>query len=209
MQETETDFQDKILGAKSAIRVQNWNTARGILTPLMARRPQSAAAFWLARVELEEGNLDAAAALLEAFLANRAEHAGALVLRARLHLMRGDTQQAARDAQTALALKPDQSAAKDILATIDALATQARARPLISLIEKADPELRRNRPSTSLIAAAAELSGMAPAPNWADDTDAAKIAFFHHAKDPESALRNYDPHLIDISVRFGYVSHPA
>ncbi|MEZ0579718.1 class I SAM-dependent methyltransferase [Nocardioides sp. MH1] len=65
-----------------------------------------------------------------------------------------------------------------------------------------------NEPSDELVEAAFRLSLLEPAGDWTSDVVQAKVAYFHFAPDLEAALRNYDPHLVDLSARFGYLTWP-
>lgn len=78
----------------------------------------------------------------------------------------------------------------------------------IAVVDARYLEARADEPSDELAEAAFRLSLVEPKGNWARNTDRAKTAYFHFAPDLESALRNYDPHLIDVSTRFDYVTWP-
>ncbi|WP_188113308.1 methyltransferase [Nocardioides humilatus] len=78
----------------------------------------------------------------------------------------------------------------------------------IAVIDARYAESRDGEPSDELVEAAFRLSLVEPRKNWANDATLAKVAYFHFAPDLEDALRNYDPHLVEISERFGYISWP-
>jgi SAM-dependent methyltransferase len=78
----------------------------------------------------------------------------------------------------------------------------------LAIVDERYVEARDGEPSEELVAAAFRLSLVEPVKNWARDLVRAKVAYFHFAPDIEAALRNYDPHLIDVSTRFDYVSWP-
>lgn len=78
----------------------------------------------------------------------------------------------------------------------------------LAVVDERYAEARDGEPSDELVAAAFRLSLVEPTKNWARDVTRAKVAYFHFAPDIEAALLNYDPHLVDVSTRFDYVSWP-
>jgi len=69
-------------------------------------------------------------------------------------------------------------------------------------------DARASGPTPDLVEAATRVGGLVPGPDWGDDLGQTKIAYFRNAPDPDTALRNYDPQLIDVAVRFDYVRWP-
>ncbi len=92
--------------ARAALNRRNWDQARQILEPLAAADPHGPATLLLARTELEAGNHDSAAAILDSLLARCPRHHRARALRARLHLITGDLTAARHQAEEALRNDP-------------------------------------------------------------------------------------------------------
>lgn len=78
----------------------------------------------------------------------------------------------------------------------------------IAVVDARHAEARAGEPSDELVEAAFRLSLVEPKRNWARNLPLAKAAYFHFAPDLEAALVNYDPHLVEISERFDYISWP-
>ncbi|UMG91154.1 methyltransferase [Nocardioides sp. TF02-7] len=194
--------------AKAAIADKNWTEARRLLAPLVAENPRGAAAVLLARSELELGRPEVAAPLVAAFKAWRPRHVGARVLGARIHLASGSFDEAESEARAALELEPDHPAVPRLLERIAAGRAAAESERLVRLVDAQHVRARREGPTRELLAAARTLQRMRPGPDWTRDRLQATIAYFHHASDLRAALRNYDPHLIDISTRFDYIAWP-
>lgn len=194
--------------AKKLIAGSNWKEARKILAPLVADDPYGVPGFFLARVELELGRPEVAAPLVAAFRAHRPRHVGACVLAARVHLATGDLDEAEKTVQTVLELEPDNQVAPRLLERIAGARGTAEAAGYLAVVDAGHLQARAGAPSRALVEAAEHLSRMAPGPEWTRETDQAKIAYFRNAVDITTALRNYDPHLIDVSTRFDYVAWP-
>lgn len=194
--------------AKEAMQRRDWDAARCILTPLAARKPRSVASFHLARIELETGATAAAETHLEAFMEARPFHPGALALKARLALLRGDTGKAATLVDKALANDAEHEGALRVRAQIDGALNAKAAALALETLNSGYLEARESGPDDSLLAAAETLAALPPGGRWNDDPTAAAIAYFNHATDLPAALRNYDPHLISASVEFDYITWP-
>ncbi|WP_082023050.1 methyltransferase domain-containing protein [Leisingera sp. ANG-S5] len=194
--------------AIGAMQRQEWEEARRILVPLAAQKPKSVASFHLARLELEAGDTAAAETHLNAFLEFRPRHPGALALKARVALIRGELELASELADEALEQDPKNFGALSTRSQIDdALNTKAAAQALETL-NSGYLKARQDGPDSKLLAAAATLAELDPGNRWNDDTTAAAIAYFKHAGDLQAALRNYDPHLISASVELDYITWP-
>jgi SAM-dependent methyltransferase len=203
-----TDAQQTMTRAKDALAERDWDGARRILAPLVAENPHGIGAFMLARAELGADRPDVAAPLVAAFRAWRPRHVGARVLAARIHLANGELDAAEAEAREALELEPDRDAIPPLLRTITAARLASDVDHHLALIEDGIDAARTAGPTDEMLAAAAALQQLTPGPEWTHDTRQAKLAYFHHATDLEQALRSYDPHLVDISCRFDYVTWP-
>lgn len=101
--------------ARDALAHRDWDQARRILEPLVPDDPRGNATLLLARTEFEAGQVDVAAAQLDALLARRPRHTRALALRARTHLVAGDHASARTQADEALRIDPDLVMARRVL----------------------------------------------------------------------------------------------
>lgn len=199
---------DVLEAAKQAVAVKDWTTARKLLAPLVAQNPDGVPGFFLARAELELGRPQSAAPLVTAFRAHRPRHVGSAVLAARIHLANGELEDAQKMALTVLELEPDNVVAPRLLERVAAAIVVKELHAPIELIDARHHEARTGRPSADLLRAAQTLHDVEPGPDWVRDTDQAKIAYFHHARDLTDALRNYHPHLIDVAARFDFLPWP-
>ncbi|HEX2176346.1 MAG TPA: tetratricopeptide repeat protein [Nocardioidaceae bacterium] len=199
---------DAMEAAKTAIQDKDWTTARRLLAPLVAENPHGIGAFHLARAELELGRPDMAAPLIVAFRSWRPKHVGARMLAARIHLANGQLDEAEAEARTATELDPESPAVPRLLGKIAAAREVAEAERFVSVIDSQYQAARTTGTTPEMLEAAQALQGRKPGSDWTRDRRQATIAYFHFATDLESALRNYDPHLIDISSRFDYISWP-
>lgn len=204
----QTNIAEQIEAAKAALTRKDFPEARRILTPMAEEKPTGTATFFLARLEMEEGNYDAMPPLLDSFQAPRPNHAGVRLLRARMHQAKGEMDAARAEAEAALDINPDLPAAQRILDQGEAQDAAQKAQRHVSVLDKGYLDARNSGVTEAMRRAAQALSQMVPGPNWADDTLQAKIAYFHFATDLEQALLNYDPHLIDVSTRFDYITWP-
>ncbi len=193
---------------RQAMSVRDFAKARDLLEPMLKTRKAGVPAFFMARVEIEEGNLDAARTLLDAFQATRPKHAGAKVQRARILFAEGQLAEARQLAKDALEINPNIAPAERLLERIAAAEIAAEAKAHIDVIEAGYIAARTDGPTEDMRAAAKALAGMEPGPDWNSDPVQAKIAYFHFASDLDWALRNYDAHLVDVSCRFDYVTWP-
>lgn len=82
------------------------------------------------------------------------------------------------------------------------------AKSYLSIIDEGYLNVREGLIEASVLEAASALAQLVPGPDWADNQISASTAHFHFASDVTEALKNYDPHLIDISTRFGYITWP-
>ena len=203
-----TDPQQTVTLAKEALAERDWDGARRILAPLVAENPHGIGAFMLARAELGADRPDRAAPLVAAFRAWRPGHVGARVLAARIHLANGELDAAETEAREALELEPERDAIPALLSTISAARIASDVDHHLGVVEDGLVAARTTGPTGEMLAAASALHQLTPGPEWTQDTRQAKIAYFHHATDLAQALRSYDPHLIDISCRFDYVTWP-
>lgn len=201
-------MSDTMEAVKAAMQAKDWAGARRLLAPLAAENPHGIGALQLARVEFELGRPDVAAPLLAAFRAWRPKHAGARMLTARIHLANGEFDKAESEARKALELDPDRAALPRLLDSIAAAREASEADSFIQVIDSQCMAARQTGPTTELLEAANALHRIDPGPDWTRVSRQAKIAFFHFATDLTWALRNYDPHLIDISSRFEYITWP-
>lgn len=199
---------DGLEAAKAAMEQKDWANARRLLAPVVAEHPHGIGAFHLARAELELGRPDVAEPLVAAFRAWRPKHVGARLLSASVHVANGQLDEAESEARAALDLEPDRPAASRLLERVAAARNDSHVDRLIDVIDGAHLDARTNGPTPEMLAAARELSRLAPGPDWTRDRRQATIAYFHFAEGLDSALRNYDPHLIDISTQFDYVTWP-
>ena len=194
--------------AKAALSRRDFVEARKALMPLLEKAPQGTPAFFMARVEYEEGHTKAAQEHLDRFRATRPKHAGAFILNARIALAEERFDQARKDAEAALALNPDLMPAQKILQQISASKTRESAKKHIAVIEKGYLKAREKGPTKTLLKSAEALAKLTPGPDWQSDPLDARVAYFHFAQDLEVALRNYDGHLIDVSTKFDYITWP-
>jgi thioredoxin-like negative regulator of GroEL len=105
----------KLDRAKAALSRGDWDEARRALEPLHTAEPSGPATFLLARTELESGNPDVAAALLDDLLSGRPRHERARALRAQIHLVAGDPARARAEAEEALRTAPGLVVARRVL----------------------------------------------------------------------------------------------
>lgn len=194
--------------AKAAMEAKDWMDARRLLAPLVAENPHGVGAFQLARAELELGRPEVAGPLVAAFRAWRPKHVGARLLSARVHLANGEFDEAEFEVKVARELDPDRPAVPGLLDKIGAARRVAALDQHIALLDEQAGDFRIAGPSPEASRAAEQLRMCDPGPDWARDPRQARVAYFHHAADLESALRNYDPHLVDISTAFDYVAWP-
>jgi SAM-dependent methyltransferase len=199
---------DLLDAGKQAVARKDWDEARRLLAPLVTDSPQGLAALLLARAEFEAGRPDLAAPLLTAFQARLPRHPGGKVLRARLHLAQGDRAAARAEAEGVLGLEPEHPAATRLLSQIEAEERAAETAQHVAVVDSLHRQARTGFPDDELLAAARVLQETPPGPDWVKDPHQAKIAYFHHSGDLGWALRNYDPHLVEISARFGYITWP-
>ncbi len=194
--------------AKDAIARRDWVLARHILTSLVQERSNGTAAFFMARVEVEEGNPDAAEPWLDAFLETRPNHAGGRVLKARVHLLRDEPGKAKAEAFAALDIEPNHALALRILSDIANQKASTIVRDLIKTIDNWYLKARENGPTPAVIEAAKKLTRIEPGLDWNEDPVQAKVAYFCFAPDIDAALQNYDAELIEVSTRFDYITWP-
>ncbi|WP_183094027.1 methyltransferase domain-containing protein [Nocardioides stalactiti] len=194
--------------AKEAIALKDWEGARALLAPLVSDRPGGLPSFLLARAEFELGRPHIAAPLLIAFRAARPQHVGACVLAGRVFLALGRLDDAEATVREGLAVEPDNKVFPQLLDSIAAAHGVAEAFKHVAVIDNGYLRARRSGPTARMVKAAQALAAFAPGPDWPRDAEQAKIAYFRNATDIKRALRNYDPHLIDVSVRFDYVAWP-
>ena len=197
-----------LTAAVDAVRARDWPVARRLLTALVADKPRSIATFHLARVELELGRPARAEVLVDTFREWRPEHAGAALLAARIKLAQGRLDEARTEAEPLLATPTHADRARAVLDSVAQVCATQEALPLIASLDQQLPELRRSGPTARTLEAAQALGRIRPGSLWNDDPVQATVAFFHFAGDTAWALRNYDPHLIDVSTRLDYVSWP-
>lgn len=199
---------EPVEAAVAALQRKEWEEARGLLAPVVAENPHGVAAFHLARAELELDRPEAAAPLVDAFIAWRPRHVGARLLAARAHLALGRHDEAEAAVDAAASLEPDRPAVPRLRESIDAARRVAEVDRLIGVLDAGYLEARGAGPTAELLDAARQLAAIPPGPSWPRDRRQATVAFFHFATDLEWALRNYDPHLIEVSTRFDYVTWP-
>jgi SAM-dependent methyltransferase len=87
--------------------------------------------------------------------------------------------------------------------------TLDEARRLLAVVDAGYVEARRSGPTDELRDAAGRLADLGLVGDWTADPVAAKVAYFSNAPDVDAALRNYDPHLIEVSAEFGYITWPG
>jgi len=204
-----TEDADRLMdAAKDALAAKDWNGARRLLAPLVAANPHGVGAFMLARAELGAERPEVAAPLVSAFRAWRPRHVGARVLSARIHLANGELEQAQAEARAAQDLDPDRGGIDALLDSIAAARDATDVDRLLAVVDRGLMDTRTTGPSAEVLRAAAALQRLEPGPGWTKDPRQAKSAYFHHATDLASAVRNYDPHLIEISCEFDYVTWP-
>jgi Tetratricopeptide repeat len=122
-----TEPPNELDRARAALSRRDWDEARQILEPLSGAKPNGAATFLLARTEFESGRLDAAATMLDDFLAGRPRHQRGRALRARIRLVAGDHAGARAEAEEVLRTDPGVVAAQRVLFDV-AVAERVRAR---------------------------------------------------------------------------------
>ncbi|WP_183098436.1 methyltransferase [Nocardioides pelophilus] len=203
-----TATADPLEAARSAIAAKDWEGARTLLAPLAAESPFGLQLFLLARAELELGRPDVAVQLVRVFRRERPKHVGACVLAAKAHLANRQLDEADEAVRAGLALEPDHNGLRELTERVAAARSAEEAAGSIAVVDSAYLAARETGPSDELIAAAQVLHELAPGSDWMQDLAQAKIAYFRNATDLREALRNYDPHLIDISTRFDYVAWP-
>lgn len=200
--------QSALTLVKASLARRDFATARAALTPLMKENESGTPAFFMARIEFEEGNQDVAQAHIDLFRAKYPFHGGAKLLNARIALAKKDYVTAKTEALATLAMDPDLIPAQELIVQIEATINRETAEKHIDVIEDGYLDARQNGPTKAMTDAAVELSKMTPGPDWENNPVDAIIAYFKNAPDLESALRNYDGHLIDVSVEFGYIAWP-
>jgi len=162
----------------------------------------------MARIEFEAGNLASALEYIQRFLKQRLEHPGGRILQARILLASGQNDAALAEARAIQSFKPDHLQVVVLLKEIAAAQTTQKALKHIALIDAGFPEIRGKPIAEDVLNAAKALSECEVGPEWANDAVNAKIAYFHHATDLNQALRNYDPHLTDVSAELDYITWP-
>jgi SAM-dependent methyltransferase len=205
---TEDAQQGTMTAAKAALHEKDWNSARRLLAPLVAEQPHGMGAFMLARAELEADRPAVAAPLVAAFRARRPKHVGARMLAARIHLANGELDRADAEAREAKELQPDRDGISALLENIADARNASDVDRHLAVIRRGLVEARRTGPTAEMLRSAAALHDREPGPDWPRNARQASIAYFHHSSDLESALRNYDPHLIEVSCEFEYVTWP-
>lgn len=194
--------------AKTALAAKNWEQARQLLAPLVAEDPYGVPGFFLARAELELGRPEVAGPLVTAFRAHRPRHVGAAVLATRVHLAAGELDEAEKTARKGLELEPENAVLPRLLESIASARHAAEVSTYVDIIDNGYLAARLTGPTKEMVKAAKMVQMVVPGPDWARDKDQATVAYFRNATDVAAALRNYDPHLIDISTRFDYVAWP-
>ena len=111
-------------------------------------------------------------------------------------------------ASTVLEIEPDNEVAPRLLERIAAAASAQELAGHIAVIDSRYLEVRTGAISAELLESAETIHAVEPGPDWVRETEQAKIAYFHHAKDIGQALLSYDPDLIDVATRFDYLSWP-
>jgi SAM-dependent methyltransferase len=202
------ETQQTMDAAKQALAVKDWDGARRLLAPLVAEHPHGVGAFMLARAELAADRPEVAGPLVAAFRAWRPQHVGARVLAARIHLANGELDRADAEARAAQELEPERGGIPALLESIAAARDAALVDRHLGVVESGLIEARTVGPTNEMLTSAEALQRLTPAASWTRDVRQAKIAYFHHATDLASALRNYDPHLIEVSCEFDYVTWP-
>lgn len=200
--------RENVVAARELAAAKDWHGVRALLAPADGGQPAGVLLFLLARAEYELGNPAAAEPLVERFCQQRPGHAGALLLTARVKLATGDLDAAESAARAGAELARNDKPYLKVLDRI-AAARDEEYDPAADLetIDAAFPEARIS-PSPEVRAATERVRRVVPDADWPNDVAQAKIAYFHHAPDVDAALRNYDPDLIDVSVRFGYLTWP-
>lgn len=208
-------MSDRLAAGREAFRRGDLDEARGLLGPLAEEAPDGPATVILARLELEAERPEAALSLLDPFLEVRQDHGLATLLRARARLATGDLAGAHDDALRARELMPDSAAGERVLARIRSAeaerrtaAVLSRAEPHLAVVDDGYLAARTDGPAGALRTAARELAALPLDGDWTSDPALAKVAYFVHAADLDEALRSYDPHLIEISSEFGYITWP-
>ncbi|KAA1427454.1 methyltransferase [Nocardioides antri] len=210
--------RETVVAARERAAAKDWEAVRELLTPTVAQKRRGLPLFLLAKAEYELGNPAAAEPLVDEFREQRPGHVAAHLLTARVKLAQGDLEEAESAAQIGAALASNDRPYQRILdriasvrgasaSSVDAVVPEDVADDL-AIIDAGHLAAREAGPSEEMIEAATRLAAREPGNGWARDLTQAKIAHFAHATDLRAALRNYDPHLIDVSARFGYITWP-
>lgn len=201
--------RETVVKARELASANDWQGVRSLLAREDGSRPKGIPLFLLARAEYELGNAAAAEPLVAEFRQQSPDHVGAHLLTARVKLATGDLDAAEAAARAGADLSPNDKPYRKVL---DRIAT-ARERTYdveadLATIDAAFPAARTEGATPEVVAAATRVRRIEPNRHWANRLTQAKIAYFHHAPDVEAALRNYDPHQVDIAVQYGYLIWP-
>jgi SAM-dependent methyltransferase len=204
---------ETLVAARERAAAKDWEAVRSLLAPTVAEKRRGTPLFLLARAEYELGNPAAAEPLVGAFLEQRPGHTGAQLLTARVKLATGDLDAAEDAARIGAALADNDAPYQRVLRRIEAARASsgdvvADVAADLAIIDAGYAEARTSGPTAELVQAARRVSRVAPGSAWSNHVLQAKVAYFHHASDIEAALRNYDPHLIDVSTQFSYITWP-
>lgn len=193
---------------KAALAQKDYGTVRALLVPIVESGKAPVAGFFLARADFEDGHHIRARSYLAPFLNKFPRHTGGQMLHARMELAEGHVETAETIVRQVRAAHPDFRPAINLLSEIEGQRSAAEARGFIEIIDATYLSARSGSPDEALREAAAGLAGLPHGPAWNNDPVQARIAYFRNAADLETALVNYDPHLIDISCEFDYVTWP-
>lgn len=193
---------------KTALARKDFKSAQELLTPLVEVDENPLAALFLARCCFETKKFEKARTHLGFFIDTHPHHTGGQMLLARLQMNAGQTDAAEKTLKSVRKADPEFRPAARLLSVIDGKRNEVPARKLIDIIDAQYPQARTETPSKTFRAAVVALSKLRYGPDWNSDPIQARIAYFHNANDLDLAIRNYDPHLIDVSCQFDYITWP-
>ena len=185
------------------------DTARMYLRQIAKDKCTHPAAYFLALIELKKGALADAKALSSNYITLNPNHPGIRIVAAKVAIQLGDLNEAHEHVSSILLNDPDHSAAQKLKLEVEG--SQAGV-DVASAIRMVDEYSQSRIPGADVplevLEAAKRLASTPPENNWAKDPVQAKIANFYFSSDVESALANYIPSLLEVSVEFDYLTWP-
>lgn len=196
------------IAGKAAVKSGDIDTARKMLNPIIQSQAHHPSAFFLAQAEYKHGNNETAKQHCAAYIEKHQQHLGARILAGRIALKQGDINDAASHLNKARTLSAEDSAVQQLTDEIEAQKRNQGTQKLIDIVDGYSQSNADGKIPEEVLAAAEALGKIEPLNSWNRDITQAKVANFHFASSVESALDNYIPSLLEISVEFDYLTWP-